>query len=125
VEEAGGILLIADDEALVRTSTRRYFKRLGFTVVVAEDGASTVAIVEEQAPEISVMILDLTMPNMSGLEAFEQIRALDPELPVILCSGYSVEDAQLDRSMLGGKTEFMQKPFDMDILTRLVNQLRR
>ena len=125
MEEPGGILLIADDEALVRRAAKRFFKRQGYTVLEAEDGTSAVASVEERTGEISILILDLTMPNMTGLEAFEQIRVLDPDLPVILCSGYCVEDSPLDRDMLQGKTAFMQKPFNMDSLTRLVNRLRR
>ncbi len=125
LETQDGILLIADDEALVRTATRRFFKRQGFTVLEAEDGTDAVSTVEERMGEIAILILDLTMPNMDGLTAFKQIRSLDPELPVILCSGYCVEDAPLDREMLSGKTAFRQKPFNMDDLTRLVNRLRR
>ncbi len=125
LETQDGILLIADDEALVRTATKRFFKQQGFTVLEAEDGTDAVSTIEERMGEIAILILDLTMPNMDGLAAYKQIRSLDPELPVILCSGYCVEDSPLDRKMLGGKTEFMQKPFNMDNLTRLVNRLRR
>jgi DNA-binding NtrC family response regulator len=125
MEEPGGTLLIADDEALVRRATKRFFKRQGYTVLEAEDGASAVASVKARTGEIAILIMDLTMPNMDGLEAFDQIRTLDPNLPVILCSGYCVEDFPLDRDMLRGKTAFMQKPFSMDGLTRLVDRLRR
>lgn len=122
---AGGTLLIADDEELVRTAGRRSFTRLGYKVLEATDGKNALEVFERHRSDIDLVLLDLTMPNMDGLEAFRRLRVLAPDLPVILCSGYSVEDSPLTPEILGGATEFMQKPFNMDQLTRLVARFCR
>ena len=121
----GATLLIADDEELVRVAGRRFFTRLGYTVLEASDGHSALEVFECHRPDVDLVILDLTMPNMDGLEAFRRLRLLAPDLPVILCSGYCVEDSPLTPEILGQATEFMQKPFDMNQLTRLVARLCR
>lgn len=123
-EEGPRTILIVDDEALVRAAGRRFFTRLGYTVLEAEDGAMALEVFQQQQP-VGLVLLDISMPNMDGVETFRRLRELDPELPVILCSGYSLDDGPLEREVRGRATEFVQKPFNMNQLTRTVARLFR
>jgi CheY-like chemotaxis protein len=124
VEDGQGTLLIVDDEALVRAAGRRFFTRLGYTVLEAEDGAMALEVFQREQP-VGLVLLDVSMPNMDGVETFRRLRELDPELPVILCSGYGLDDRPLEREVKGKATEFVQKPFNMNQLTRTVARLFR
>jgi CheY-like chemotaxis protein len=85
---------------------------LGFKVIKAGHGLEAVEIFRERKDEISLVILDLTMPGMSGWETLEALRALRPDIPVVLASGY--DEAKV---MEGKRTElpqaFLHKPYSM------------
>jgi CheY-like chemotaxis protein len=120
VEPAGagpssGLVLVVDDEPMVVTVTTKMLQRLGFEAIPANGGEEAVEIVRRRADEIALVILDMMMPGLSGLETLRRIREIRGDLRVILASGYSEADAgQLFRQVkLSG---FMQKPFDLDTL---------
>jgi len=106
---ATGTILIVDDEELVRTLAAKILLRAGFRVVTAEDGLAALEILR-QNPAVDGVLLDLTMPRMSGEEAFPEIRRLRPDVPIVLASGYTEQDAtsQFHERGLAG---FIQKPF--------------
>ncbi len=110
-----GIILLVDDEAAVRAMTTRMLTALGFEVLTAADGGEAVALFGSRFREIRVILLDLTMPQMDGYEAFLELRRLRVDVPVILCSGYDVQQgaAQFPDMAFSG---FLQKPYRLEEL---------
>jgi CheY-like chemotaxis protein len=105
-----GLVLVVDDEDIVRSVTSRILQVLGYTVVTARDGQECVALFAAKTQPISAVLMDLTMPKLDGVAAFEQLRQHAPEVPVILMSGFSEQDA-VARFAAAGLAGFLQKPF--------------
>ncbi len=116
---AQGVILIVDDEPLMLATTSRLLKRLGYAVLTAEGGRAAVELVRQRGVELALVILDLTMPEMSGAETFGHLRALAPDLKVLLASGYSVE-GQAQALLARGCEGFLQKPFTVEALAQSV-----
>ncbi|HVJ82118.1 MAG TPA: response regulator, partial [Planctomycetia bacterium] len=105
-----GTVLVIDDEPGVRDIAGRMLKRAGFQVLVAAHGEEGVATLREAKETIDIVVLDLTMPRMGGIETAKALRSVRPDLPVILMSGYTLEEATLqsaDFETMG----YVQKPF--------------
>ncbi|MGB0580130.1 MAG: response regulator [Limisphaerales bacterium] len=117
-----GLVLIVDDEETVRTTTARMFESAGYQTVLAEDGCEGLSIFKERADEIQLVMLDLTMPHMDGVETFREIRQVRPEASVILMSGYNEQEAV--RHFTGkGLAGFIQKPFTIKALLGRVREV--
>lgn len=115
-----GAVLIADDEEAVRDVAQSISEEHGFTVLTAGDGRQAVEIFHQHSGEIKLVLLDLTMPVMSGVEAFEKIHGMRPDIPIILSSGFSKQE--LTGRFLGkGPAAFIQKPYSA---TELVTKFR-
>jgi CheY-like chemotaxis protein len=106
-----GLVLVVDDEESVRTLMSRMLESFDFHVIEAVDGRDAVEKFSAHAEAITAVLLDVTMPVMSGLEAFKQIRHLKPDVPVLFMSGYMSEG---ELRNLNGATDFIQKPFKLD-----------
>ena len=87
-----GTVLLVDDEELIRASGQRLLRALGYRVLLAEDGAEALEIYGERQGEIVMVLLDMVMPVMDGVDAFLKLRELDPEVKVLLTSGHTIED---------------------------------
>jgi PAS domain S-box-containing protein len=119
-----GTVLLVDDEPAVRTLARRMLLRLGYQVHLAMDGFEAVAVYRENAPQIQCVILDLTMPRMDGEETFRALLQINPEIKVIISSGYSEQDVAI-RFAGHALSGFIQKPYEMDSLANtLKNTLK-
>lgn len=116
-------LLIADDEELVRRAGERMLSKLGYRVLTAENGASTIEIFQRHRAEIALVMLDLVMPDMDGLETLQRLREIDPDVRVVLCSGYAREDASESQALIRSAAGFVRKPFNMAELSRVVSRL--
>lgn len=90
---AGARVLVVDDEPTVRDVARAALEVAGFAVQLAASGEEAVDAVRRAGDRIALVLLDLTLPGMSGRRTFEELRALDPTLPVLLTSGFSAEQA--------------------------------
>ncbi len=106
---AGGTVLVVDDDDGVRHVARSLLQRRGFTVVLASDGREGVARFRAIGTELRAVLLDLTMPVLSGAEALATMRAERPDVPVLLMSGYS--EHELQATFTGQVAGFLQKPF--------------
>ncbi len=115
-----GTVLVVDDEELVRTLAGGMIERAGFAVLKANDGDEAVRLYHQHAKEIVCVLLDLTMPKMSGEDTFQELRRINPAVRVILSSGFSEEGAT-ERFAGGGLAGFIQKPYELD---RLIVTLR-
>lgn len=114
-----GLVLVIDDERLVREIARNTLTRYGYQVLLAENGSAGVEMFLENAQSISLVILDLAMPLMSGAEALDHIKDIRGSVPVILSSGFGESEAR--RRFQGkGLAGFLQKPYSSAWLARTV-----
>jgi CheY-like chemotaxis protein len=110
----GTVLLVDDEETLIALGARM-LEHLGLRVLTAADGLQAVDLYRERGKEIDLVLMDLTMPHMDGAQAFGELRRLNPDVPVVLASGYSHEDV---RSRFAGKSldGVLQKPYTLSKL---------
>ena len=120
--KAPGKVLLVDDDKEVRFVTRAMLKRCGMEVVEATSGRAALKICTESAETFSLVLMDITMPGMNGVETFEEMHRLYPALPVILMSGYSVEEVA-ERFGNADGSNFLQKPFLPSHLKETLRQL--
>ena len=115
-------VLVVDDEAPVRRTMTRALEMMGCKVVVAEDGSVALERVRQYGRPFDLVLLDLTMPQMDGVQTLRELRRMRPELPVILMSGFAQTQAiaRFGEHRMSG---FLQKPFKLDELTRLVTRV--
>jgi two-component system cell cycle sensor histidine kinase/response regulator CckA len=107
-----GTVLVVDDEEIVREAAGQMLEHLGFTVLMAADGAEALDAFAKHGEEIRLVLLDLTMPHVDGEETFRALRRLAPNVRVILASGYNEVEAT-SRFVGRGLAGFIQKPFAM------------
>ncbi|MGM0452161.1 MAG: ATP-binding protein [Thermodesulfobacteriota bacterium] len=115
-------LLIVDDEADILEIAREMLETLGYTVIATDSGKKAIDIYAAQKDAIDMVILDMIMSPMDGETVYERLRAVDPEVPVLLSSGYS-KSRQADAIMEKGCNGFIQKPFNMQTLNRQIRQI--
>jgi PAS domain S-box-containing protein len=120
--ELRGTVLVVDDEASIRHVAHRVLSRIGFDVLEAEDGETGVARFRAAAPRLRLVLLDLTMPGMSGIEVLTEIRRTHATLPVIIASGYDHEDALREIGQDEYVT-FLQKPYSTSQLRSAVHRV--
>jgi CheY-like chemotaxis protein len=116
--KAQGTLLVVEDEDEVRGLMRLLLERQGFDVLEARDGQEGVEMFQVYASRLRGMVLDLTMPRLSGLEVLDVVRRLSPELPVLLASGFVAEELESRPC-----TRFLAKPFQPSELITAIEQL--
>jgi PAS domain S-box-containing protein len=114
-----GLVLVADDEEIVRRITRSALERYGYDVIVAENGAAAFDLFRERPGEISLVFVDMTMPVMSGEELLAAIREIDTAVPVIATSGHN-EVVALQKFAGYGVDAFLQKPYSSRQLAETV-----
>jgi PAS domain S-box-containing protein len=117
-----GTVLVVDDEDTVRTLGKRMLERSGFTVLTAADGREAVELFKVRGADICCVILDLTMPHMDGAETFRAMRALRPDIKVILSSGYTEQDVS-ERFAGITMAGFIQKPYQQGTLTSKLREV--
>jgi CheY-like chemotaxis protein len=115
-------ILVIDDEQDLREAMCRILRYLGYTVVEAENGRVGLERFDDVRDRVSLVVLDVIMPEMGGVETFKQLRARRPELPVLLCSGYSSTD-DIQVLLDAGATAFLPKPFEAIELGREVRRI--
>ncbi len=121
-QSVGEVVLLVDDEDLIRRVGERLLRKLGYRVLLAPDGATAVRLLDEHTREVSLIILDLVMPDLDGEETFHRLREIDPLVPIVLSSGYSRDD-KVKRLLLAGANGFLQKPFELKHLAREMKQI--
>jgi DNA-binding NtrC family response regulator len=114
-----GLALVVDDEPSVRHVATRMLVSMGLDAVTASTGTEAIEFLSERPEAYSVVLLDLTMPGSRGDETFRELRAIRADVPIILMSGYSHQEAStlFEGEELAG---FLQKPFRLERLRELV-----
>jgi PAS domain S-box-containing protein len=105
-------ILLVDDEEMIIDAGREMLEEMGYTVLTAISGQDAIEAYRERKDEIHMVILDMIMPEMGGGETYHKLRELNPEIKVLLSSGYSV-DGQATEILERGCNGFIQKPFNM------------
>ncbi|KAB8333774.1 response regulator [Scytonema tolypothrichoides VB-61278] len=114
-----GTVLVVDDEPGVRSVTARVLQRLGLRILEAADGREGVELFAAYCDEIQCVVLDLTMPEMHGTQAAQEMRRLAPHLPIVLMSGYNEQEALRDLDA-AAQVYFLHKPFSPQELRQVI-----
>jgi two-component system, cell cycle sensor histidine kinase and response regulator CckA len=111
-----GTILLVEDEPVLRRVARKLLEKLGYQVVEAANGEQALRVYAERNRDIDLVLLDLIMPGLNGLQTLERLRDLDPRVKVILCSGI----ADTEEENLPEGVSFMPKPFPLETLSQKV-----
>ena len=117
-----GLVLVIDDEEMVRTTAASALRRYGYSVITANDGQAGVDAFREKVQEVAAVLLDMTMPVMGGADAFRIIRTIRPDARVIVSSGYNEVEA-IRRFTAKGIAAFIQKPYTASKLARILKRV--
>jgi two-component system cell cycle sensor histidine kinase/response regulator CckA len=121
-EGKGETILLVDDESIIRELGRDVLEQLGYNVFVAEDGLAALNLYEKHWDKIDLVILDLIMPNMGGREAFECLRQMNPNVKVIISTGYAKDEVL--EPLLGEKADgFIKKPYKIQNMAQVVKSV--
>jgi two-component system cell cycle sensor histidine kinase/response regulator CckA len=115
-------ILLVDDEEMIADIGRRMLEKLGYSVLSADSGKRALALYEAQGERIGLVILDMIMPDMGGSETFDQLKAMDPNVRVLLSSGYSL-NGQASQIMRRGCNGFIQKPFNLEKISQKIREI--
>jgi two-component system, cell cycle sensor histidine kinase and response regulator CckA len=115
-------VLLVDDQEAVITVGKAILHTLGYTVILAKDGKEAVDIFKNNKEKIDFIILDMIMPGMSGAETYDVIKKINPDIKVVLSSGYSLE-GQATKILERGCNGFIQKPFNISDLSRKIREV--
>jgi len=115
-------ILVIDDEQIVLNVTQEMLKRLGYSVIIARDAAAAIHAARTFEGDIHLALLDMSMPLMSGAEAYSHLVEARPDMKVIICSGYELDDAA-KAVLKAGAHAFIQKPFTAAGLAREVREV--
>jgi CheY-like chemotaxis protein len=107
---AGRFVLVVDDEPGILESTKTLLQTIGYRVLAAGGGRQALELLRQHGAEIGAILLDLTMPHVSGVETLRAIRQMFPDVPVLLSSGHSADEALAQVARLG-VSGFIQKPY--------------
>lgn len=116
-----GLVMIVDDEEVMRKTASNILEKLGYSTITANDGEEAVNIFKEKHNQIVLTLLDLSMPKMSGKEAYEAMKEIDPNLKVLIVSGLASEDRVKEVTDLGADG-FIKKPYSMVDLAQDVKE---
>lgn len=114
-------ILLVDDEPLLRSAGRRIIRTLGFEALVAANGAEAVAIFRRQHESIALVVLDVAMPVMGGRDCFWRLREIDPDIAVLVASGYA-KHGDVDELLAAGATGYLSKPYDREQMTDAIHR---
>jgi signal transduction histidine kinase/CheY-like chemotaxis protein len=117
---SGQLVLVVDDDEGTRTTTVDLLEALDFQVLSASSGESGVELLKQHMDKIFVVLMDMTMPGISGLEAHKIMNELQPGLRVVLFSGYTADQPGLKELLDAGHVRFLPKPFSMDRLVEVL-----
>ena len=122
ITEGTGIILLVDDEEMVLDVGVQLLKTLGYTVLEAKGGKEAVEIYKANKDKIDMVILDMIMPGVGGGEAYDRMKEINPNIKVLLSSGYSI-NGQATEILERGCDGFIQKPFNMKQLSRSIREI--
>ena len=115
-------VLFVDDEDIITEFAASFLGRLGYKVLVADGGRKALEIYARNKEQIDIVVLDMVMPDMSGGETFAGLKAINPDVKVLLSSGYSI-DGQAAEILSRGCNDFIQKPHKIEVLSQKLRRI--
>ncbi|NQS98606.1 MAG: response regulator [candidate division Zixibacteria bacterium] len=115
-------VLVIDDEEIVRTLTSKIFDFLGHKCVTAENGSEGIELIRQHTPDL--VLLDFYMPDMSGEQVLGLLMSEFLTLKVVITTGKELDDDEMDRIMKKGALGVLHKPFSIDELKSIIDELR-
>jgi DNA-binding NtrC family response regulator len=112
-------LLVVDDEKNVLYALERTLRSDELRIITAQTGRAGISLVEREKPD--AVLLDVRLPDLSGLDVLKELRAIDPKLPVIVMTTHGTAETAIE-AMQRGAFDYLLKPWNLDELTNLVNQ---
>jgi two-component system, cell cycle sensor histidine kinase and response regulator CckA len=112
------VILFVDDEDAVRRLGARALTGAGFEVVTAADGSEAIALFQEHHAHIALVVVDMTMPKVSGIDALQAFKGIAPHVPVLLSTGLDCDESSVDQRFAGT----IQKPYRLATLIEMVNR---
>ena len=122
-----GVILVVDDEAIVLDVAKRMLEYLGFTVLTARDGIEALQVEKQHHGAIQAVVLDLAMPHMNGEEVYQRLRDIDPELFIVISSGYAeIEITERFQTAIDRqeRVAFIPKPYELASLSQVLAAAR-
>jgi CheY-like chemotaxis protein len=110
-EKKGPVILLADDEDVIRMMGRDILRVLGYEVMLASNGEETIEVYQKNAAKIALILLDWHMPGMKGIEILERLWAIDEKVKVILATGWGPPKELDDIRASGHQVGLLQKPY--------------
>ncbi|ATX82710.1 PAS/PAC sensor hybrid histidine kinase [Mariprofundus ferrinatatus] len=115
-------ILLADDEESLRTTTSEVLQGLGYTVIEARDGEEALSLYHKHQKEVALLLSDIVMPGIGGVELAQRLRRMDSKLPIILATGYDKELVTSGQAAIEG-CEILTKPYSFEMLSTLIRRL--
>jgi len=117
-----GTILLVDDEEMITDVGEQLLEKLGYRALVAGSGKEAIDVYEKNKADIDMVILDMIMPVMSGGETYDRFKEINPDIKILLSSGYSI-DGQAQEILDRGCNGFIQKPFSMKQLSQELRKI--
>ena len=115
-------ILIVDDEKLVRDVWNRFLSRQDYHVIESENGEEAVELFRQQNKEIDLIILDMNMPGMGGIQCLNELQKINPDAPILISSGYFGEsEAEIKKKH--STVRFVPKPIELKKMSLIVRQI--
>ncbi len=121
VKGTGTVLLIDDEEMIIKVGGE-LLQELGYKVISARSGEEAIKLYKKNVDKIDLVVMDMIMPGMGGGETFDSLKAINPDIKVLLSSGYSI-NGQASKILERGCDGFIQKPFNLNQLSEKIQQI--
>jgi two-component system cell cycle sensor histidine kinase/response regulator CckA len=122
ISKGTGTILLVDDEEMVLEVGEKLLKAMGYHVLTAREGREAIEVYKKHRETVDLVLLDIIMPNMKGGEVFDCLKEINPDIKVLLSSGYSI-DGEASKILERGGKGFIQKPFDMERLSETIRAI--
>ncbi len=117
-----GTVLLVDDEEMILEVGRALLEALSYRVIIARDGKEAIEVYRKDQEDIDFVLLDVVMPIMGGGEAYDRMKEINPNIKVLLSSGYNI-DGQPAEILERGCNGFIQKPFNINELAERIREI--
>jgi len=118
----GETILAVDDNHMFRESTREVLERMGYTVIEAENGKQAINLFKQHKHQIRLVLMDILMPGLTGIQASRQIREVNPDIPVIFLTAYD-RTHPLEPEVYENNSELINKPFSIPVLFQAIHKV--
>ncbi len=120
--KGAGTVLLVDDEEVILEVAQELLEAMGYRVLIARDGREAIEVYRKKRDEVDLVVLDMVMPNMGGGKAYDRMKEINPDIKVLLSSGFSI-DSEATEILKRGCNGFIQKPFSIKKLSQKIREI--